>query len=124
MIIHGKQLIVKKGGTTIAVQKSCEIDVRSSTLQVSSPSDGAWDNYFPGRKSWTMTCNTLLSNVASNVNMVGTTVTVSFGTATDYVSGTAIITAWKSPGTIGNLAQAVASFLGSGPLTTTVNPST
>jgi len=120
-IIHGRQLIVKQNGTAIAVQKSCDIDVRNAPIPVSSPSQGQWENNIAGRNSWTMTCNTLVTAIASNVSMVGQTVTISCGVGDDTVSGTALITGWKVTGTIGNLAQAVATFLGSGPLTG-VNP--
>lgn len=115
-IIHGRQLIVKQNGTAIAVQKSCDIDVRCAGIPVSSPMQGQWENNIAGRKSWSMTCNTLVTSIASNVDMVGQTVTISCGVDDDIVSGTALIIGWKVTGTIGNLAQAVASFLGSGPL--------
>jgi len=115
-IIHGGQLIVKKNGTAIAVQKSCDIDVRCAAVHVSSPSQGQWENNIAGRKSWSMTCNTLVTSIRSNVNMVGQTVNISCGVGNDTVSGTALITGWKVTGTIGNLAQAAASFVGSGPL--------
>ncbi len=115
-IIHGRQLIVKQNGTAIAVQKSCDIDVRCAGIPVSSPSKGQWEYNIAGRKSWSMTCNTLVTSIKSNVDMVGQTVTINCGVGNDTVSGTALITGWKVTGTIGNLAQAVATFLGSGPL--------
>lgn len=116
-IIHGRQLIVKQNGTAIAVQKSCDIDVRCAAIPVSSPTQGQWENNIAGRKSWSMTCNTLVASIKSNVDMVGQIVTINCGVGNDTVSGTALITNWKVTGTIGNLAQAVATFLGSGPLT-------
>lgn len=116
-IIHGRQLIVKQNGTPIAVQKSCDIDVRCATIPVSSEAYGQWENNIAGRKSWSLTCNTLVTALASNVSMVGQTVTISCNVGTDSVSGTALVTGWKVTGTIGNLAQAVATFLGTGPLT-------
>ena len=117
-IIHGRQLIVKKNGTAIAVQKSCDIDVRCAGIPVSSPTQGhgQWENNIAGRKSWSMTCNTLVTSLSSNVDMVGKIVTISCNVGNDSVSGTALVTGWKVTGTIGNLAQAVATFLGSGPL--------
>jgi hypothetical protein len=116
-IIHGRQLIVKQNGTPIAVQKSCDIDVRCAGIPVSAQTYGQWEKNIAGRKSWTMTCNTLVTSIKSNVDMVGQTVTINCGVDNDTVSGSALITGWKVTGTIGNLAQAVASFLGSGPLT-------
>lgn len=116
-IIHGRQLIVKQNGTAIAVQKSCDIDVRCASIPISSQTDGQWEHNLKGRKSWSMTCNTLVTSIKSNVDMVGQFVTINCGVDNDTVSGTALITGWKVTGTIGNLAQAVATFLGSGPLT-------
>jgi len=116
-IIHGRHLIVKQNGTPIAVQKSCDINVQCESNPVSSPTQGQWANYIAGRKSWSMTCNTLVTSIKSNVDMVGQTVAISCGVDDDTVSGTALVTGWKATGTIGNLAQAVATFLGSGPLT-------
>ena len=115
-IIHGRQLIVKQNNTAIAVQKSCDIDVRCAAIPVSSSTQGQWENNIAGCKSWSMTCNTLVTSIKSNVDMVGQTVTINCGVGNDTVSGTALITGWKVTGTIGNLAQAVATFLGSGPL--------
>lgn len=115
-IIYGSQLIVKQNGTAIAVQKSCDIDVRCSAIPASSQTYGQWEKNIAGRKSWTMTCNTLVTSLSSNVDMVGQTVTISCTVGTDSVIGTALVTGWKVTGTIGNLAQAVATFLGSGPL--------
>jgi hypothetical protein len=115
-IIHGRQLIVKQNGTPIAVQKSCDIDVRCAGIPVSSSTQWQWENNIAGRKSWSMTCNTLVTSIKSNVDMVGQTVTISCGVGDDIVRGRALITGWKVTGTIGNLAQAVATFLGSGPL--------
>lgn len=116
-IIHGRNLIVKLNSTAIAVQKSCDIYVRCAGIPVSSSTQGQWENNIAGRKSWSMTCNTLVTSIKSNVDMVGQTVAINCGVGNDIVSGTAIITDWKVTGTIGNLAQAVATFLGSGPLT-------
>lgn len=107
---------MKLNCTAIAVQKSCDIDVRSAAIPVSSSTQGQWENNIAGRKSWSMTCNTLVTSIASNISLVGQTVTINCGVDNDTVSGTAIITGWKVTGTIGNLAQAVATFLGSGPL--------
>lgn len=124
-IIHGKHLIIKKNGVLIAAQKSCDIDVRGEAIPVTSETNGDWQHHIAGKKSWTMTCNTLVTSLSDNVEMVGQTITASCGAGSDIISGSAIVTEWKLTGTIGNLAQAVASFLGSGPLLRVqVNPGT
>ena len=108
---------MRLNGTAIAVQKSCDINVQCEGIPVSSSSQGQWQENMAGKKSWSMTCNTLVTSVGSNVSMVGRMVTMRCGTTNDYVGGTALVTSWKVTGTIGNLSQAVATFLGSGPLT-------
>ena len=122
-IIHGRNLIVKWDGTAIAGARSCELNVQSDTIEVSSPTQGLWRDYIAGRKGWTVTCGQLVTEVENNIDMVGERVTLRFGKRddTDYVEGYAIVTSWKATGNIGSLTQGSFSFQGCGPLTG-VNP--
>ena len=52
MILHGRNLIIKAGGTAIAAAKSCTIEVQADEIEVSSPLTGQWKTYIAGRKSW------------------------------------------------------------------------
>lgn len=76
MILHGKNLIIKAGGVAIAAAKSCSVKVQAKTIETSSADDGEWDHSKPGRKSWSVSVGTLVTSIASNVKMVGTTVSL------------------------------------------------
>ena len=52
MILHGRNLIIKAGGTAIAAAKSCTIEVQADEIETSSPLTGQWKTYIAGRKSW------------------------------------------------------------------------
>lgn len=113
--IKGTDLIVTVDGTAIAAAKSCDIDISSETIEVSSPSQGTYKHYIAGRKTWTVTTNHLVLAVGNNAAMVGTTVTLVFGVeGSDTITGTAVVTKWKCTGTRGNLAQGSFQFQGTG----------
>lgn len=118
MVIHGRDLIVKLGGVAIAGARSCELNVSGEAIETSSPTQGRWRTYIPGRKGWSVTANHLVTAVASNAAKVGTVVTLTFGLrdSSEVMTGQAIVTGWRCTGTLGNLSQGVFSFQGSGPL--------
>ena len=76
MILQGRNLIIKAGGVAIAAAKSASIKVQAKTIETSSPSDGEWEHSIVGRKSWSVSTNQLVTSIARNVAMVGTTVTL------------------------------------------------
>ena len=76
MILHGRNLIIKAGGVAIAAAKSCSVKVQAKTIETSSADDGEWDHSKPGRKSWSVSVGTLVTSIASNVKMVGTTISL------------------------------------------------
>lgn len=119
MATLGNNLIVLLDGVAIAAAKSCTIDRSVSTIETSSPMDGADRTYLVGRKSWKVTVNTLVTSAKDFVLNVGQTYTLTFGdrtTASDRLSGTAICTHAKVTGTKFNLCQGSFEFLGTGPL--------
>lgn len=104
--------------TAVAMAKSCDVSVNASVVEVSDPSSSEYRAYRAGRKGWQVLCNCLVSEVGDNVDMVGTTVYLSFGlrNGSDKRTGTAICTEWKATATKGNLIQGSFIFLGSGAL--------
>lgn len=76
MILHGRNLIIKADGVAIAAAKSCTIEVKAKTLEVSSPNDGGWDHSIVGRKSWSVSTNQLVMSLARQFSLVGTTVSI------------------------------------------------
>ena len=76
MILHGKNLIISANGKAIAAAKSCDLEISADVIPVASPSDGAWENAIPGRKSWKAICNHLVTGIVESASMVGTVVTL------------------------------------------------
>jgi len=77
MILHGENLIIKIDGTAIAAAKSCAVQIDCEQTKVSSPTDGEWEHYKPGRKSWSVTTSHLVTGLAQNVVMIGSVVQLS-----------------------------------------------
>lgn len=122
-VIHGRNLIIRVGGTAIAGAKSCEINVDGEQIETASPSTGTWRTFLAGRKEWSVSCGFLIpasgTPLKSEAAMVNTTVTltVQSGLSGDTLTGSAIVKAWKASGTIGNLSQGSFQFRGNGALT-------
>ena len=76
MILKGKDLIIKVGGTALAASKSCTVKITAKKIETSSPSDGDWEHSIPGRKSWKVSTNHLVMSVAQCAAMVGTQVSL------------------------------------------------
>ena len=122
MVIHGKKIIVKVGGTAIAGAKSCEISIKGDQIETASPTTGEWRDFISGRKEWSVTCGHLIPAIGtplkSNAAMVNTVVTLIVETdmTGDTLTGQAIVETWKASGTVGNLATGTFQFRGKGAL--------
>lgn len=122
MVIHGKKIIVKVGGTAIAGAKSCEISIKGDQIETASPTTGEWRDFIAGRKEWSVTCGHLIpasgTPLKSNAAMVNTVVTLIIETdmTGDTLTGQAIVETWKASGTVGNLATGTFQFRGKGVL--------
>ena len=122
-------LVYRKIGTTytpIAATKSNEITVGCDTIEIASPSQGAWKKSIAGRKEWTINVSFLVLNVSTGQNAsvtellnVGTTYDIQFAgrNAAGGVAGTAILTQCKITATKGNLAVGSFVFTGISALT-------
>jgi predicted secreted protein len=122
MKIHGKNIILTSSttGVAFAMAKSCDLDVRCGTIEVSSYEAGAWEHAIADKKSWSVHLSHLVGNIKSNAQMVGQTVNITLsvvGVSGDTLSGSAIIEEWKVTATKGNLAQGSFSLRGTGALT-------
>ena len=118
-IMVGNNLIISLNGSAIAAAKSCNIERSISTIETSSPMDGADRTYIVGRGTWKITVNVLVTNVKSILLKVGQIYTLSFGardSSTDTLCGDAICTHTKVTGTRFNLVQGSFEFLGTGAL--------
>ena len=123
-MLHGRDLILSINGVAVAGAKSCEVSVSSGSTEVSSPTDGQWRHYIADRKEWSVTCGVLFVDdsqthpLTDPKAMVGTEVTLrtAMRDGSDYLQGSAIVTAWRVTGTVGNLMQGTFSFRGNGSL--------
>ena len=76
MILQGRNIILLAGGKAIAAAKSCDLEISAGAIPVASPSDGAWEDAIPGRKSWKASCSHLVTGITDPAAMVGTVVTL------------------------------------------------
>lgn len=76
MILQGRNIILLVGGVAIAAAKSCDLNVSADAIPVASPSDGTWEDFIPGRKSWKASCSHLVTSITDPAAMVGTVVTL------------------------------------------------
>lgn len=68
MILHGRDLIIKRDGIALFASKNCTLNIQQASIAVSSPSSGEWEESIGGRKSWSL----------SSGHLVGTTTTPTF----------------------------------------------
>jgi hypothetical protein len=128
MIIHGKDIIIMVNGRAIAAARSCEIDVKTDLLEVSSPTTGKAHTFIPGRYTWTLTTSHLLIGDTGNTTPVRTFIRRSIVNNTvslvindndytnDTLTGTAICHNARITATQGNLAQGSLAFQGNSEL--------
>lgn len=107
----------------IAGTRSNEIQTTAETIEISSPTSGAWKEHITGRKEWGFTTGFLcLANAdVQKLLQVGQSFTIQVvcaeGTATSILlSGTATLTKCRVTATIGNLVQGSFQFEGNGAL--------
>lgn len=125
-IVHGRHLIVHKEGMAIAAAKSCTLSSSCELIEISSPNTGTYREYIAGRKEWSVRLSRLvLENQTFEETMdVGTRYDISmlvpnrddFSFSYFAVVGSAILTKCEIAATVGNLAQGVIEFKGSGVL--------
>ena len=125
-MIHGINILLTINGAVVGAMKSCSLTFDAEVMEVSSPTTGTFKQYIVGRKSWKLSSGYLVTTVKTNLMKVGTSVTVKFGvrddsqsdhiSTTDFVTGTAIVTACRIDGTVGSLATGSFEFVGSGTL--------
>ena len=111
---------------------SCEIEISSSSIEVSSPDSSQWLDFIAGRKTWRMTLGKLLilPDFYDGIK-VGSKVVVQFGYSINpkegmepserftahYYEGTALITRWGMSAKNGDYASGSFEFQGCGALT-------
>lgn len=115
-MIKGNDLRIYADGVAIAAAKSCELDVSSEIVEVSSPSSGEWRSFRSGRKSWSVSVSGLVLSVTDGIGRVGSVVTIRLVADGEELTGDAICTTWRVTGQRGALAQGSFMFQGTGRL--------
>lgn len=118
------------GNTAIACAKSCIIQVKSKTIEVSSATTGDWREYVAGSKEWSINVGYFVesgqygnigdTSIEGRLRLAGQTVTLSVFTTVNgqYIRavGTAICTDANVSATKGNLVYGDWKFKGTGEL--------
>lgn len=122
----GKDVILtlSQGGTALANTKikSQSIKSQCAVLEKASSSQQDWVEVVAGRKSWTLTVRYLVlaGSQVKDVLKVGQTFSITmqeYGSSTNIVTGTALLSGVEAEYPTGNLAQGTFTFTGSGALT-------
>lgn len=121
--MNGNNIIIRdSAGTLLAATKSNEWQTEAETIEVSSPTQGAWREYIAGRKEWSVTTSflvTAVNDIKKCLN-IGESYTLNFcENTTNYpvkLTGSAILKTCKITATKGNLLQGSFSFVGNGEL--------
>lgn len=124
MIIKGNDIIVYSGGDALAASKSCTINLKAETMEVSSPTQGKYREYIPSYMTWSLSTSHLVvtnnktdTPIKDFVLHVGETYNIKVGRRDDTgdaMEGEAICTESKITATRGNLATGSFSFKGTG----------
>ena len=69
--IHGRNLIIKLDGKAIAAAKSCDIQIQTDMIEVSSPTAGNYRKYIAGRTDWSVNTSHLVVSPLADLQMVG-----------------------------------------------------
>ena len=118
-VIHGKDIrIYNIDGTAdlIAGAKSCSIKRQCKAIEVASASDGENEYNIPGRKSWSIDLNHLITT--DGVTLQDGSyydISVVIGSGVTWV-GQALCTECDTQGATGNLATGSIKLIGNGPL--------
>ena len=122
----GKDVILtlSQGGVALANTKikSQSIKSQCGVIEKASSTQQDWVEVVAGRKSWSLTVRYLVlsGSQVKDVLKVGQTFSVTmqeYGSSTNKVTGTALLSGVDAEYPTGNLAQGTFSFTGSGALT-------
>ena len=119
-VILGRNVkIYNSSGTAlIAAAKSCTVNMDADTFEVASETSSTDKEFIPGRSSWTVELNHLLTTNQGGIPLVRTKYTIRYMVGASQVyTGSVICRSANITANVGNLAQGSISMLGTGPLT-------
>lgn len=83
MIIHGNDILIlnSSGTAVIAAAKSCDINIKVDTQEVSSPTTGVWKTHITKRKEWSVSLSHLVTmgQFPACLTAIGTSLTIKMG---------------------------------------------
>ena len=96
MAIQGNNIIVLMNGQAIAGTKSDELQVDCETIEIASADEQDWTRRIAGRKSWQLTTNWLVTEVADieKVLTVGSRVRLHIGARGGYTGAAGGLTGY------------------------------
>ena len=122
----GKDVILTLSQNGVAMAntkiKSQSIKTQCGTIEKASSTQQEWVEVIAGRNSWSLTVRYLVlsGSQVKDVLKVGQTFSVTmqeYGSSTNKVTGTALLSAVDAEYPTGNLAQGTFTFTGNGALT-------
>ena len=122
----GKDVILTLSQNGVALAntkiKSQSIKSQCGVIEKASSTQQDWVEVIAGRKSWTLTVRYLVlsGSQVKDVLKVGQTFSITmqeYGSSTNKVTGTALLSGVDAEYPTGNLAQGTFTFTGSGALT-------
>lgn len=124
MLFQGNDLLLKdsNNGTVLAASKSLELNINDETIEVGRTSGEMWRKFITGRKDWSVSVSTLVSDgqFKASVGMIGKTYGVKFvagiSATTALLSGTCICKQVKITDQKGSVAKGSFVFQGTGAL--------
>ena len=124
MLFQGNDLILKdsNNGTVLAASKSLELNINDETIEVGRTSGEMWRKFITGRKDWSVSVSTLVSDgqFKASVGMIGKTYRVKFvngqSATAAMLSGTCICKQVKITEQKGAIAKGSFVFQGTGAL--------
>ena len=116
------------GSDTVLAVTSWSVDVTGDVADTTSMNNGGWKTSIPSMKSWTGSCETILTlddttgaDITADDAVIGSTVAVVFfadaAVGNGTYSGNAIITGYSVKSSIGDKLTASVTLQGTGALT-------
>lgn len=121
MILHGRNIVVYSGSTAIAAARSCKVSISTDKLERRSLTSGQYRLFSPGRYTWAVSVDQLVTSVANRFDDFGEQVRLNVyvrnenGTlSTARLTGYAYIERSELTATRGDMARGSVVFRGTG----------
>lgn len=121
MILHGRNILVHSGSTAIAAARSCKVNISTDRLERRSLTSGRYRLYAPGRYTWSVSVDQLVTSVADRFDDFGEKVRLNIYVRNEYgvlstarLTGYAYIERSELAATRGDMARGSVVFRGTG----------